>query len=226
MAKSVDPASDARRPLDALRLELLAPTLEAVAFDGFTRTALKRGAEAAGRDALCAATAWPNGVDDVIAFWSREADTFAVSALAARAREDLRIRDRVTLGVASRIDYFEPHKEAARRAASALAFPYRHALAARLVWRSADAIWRALGDPSTDFNYYSKRAILSGVISSTQARWLADDTTDSAETGEFLRARIENVMAFEKFKARLKPFDPADLIGGLAKMRYPGAARE
>ncbi|MFZ5615758.1 MAG: COQ9 family protein, partial [Pseudomonadota bacterium] len=86
--------------------------------------------------------------------------------------------------------------------------------------------WRAIGDPSTDFNFYSKRAILSGVLSSTMARWFADETEGETATKEFLRARIENVMQFEKLKAKAREsgFDPEGVFGWLAKMRYPGAA--
>ncbi len=80
-----------------------------------------------------------------------------------------------------------------------------------------------MGDPSTDFNFYSKRAILSGVWSTTFARWLGDDSEDEAATKEFLAARIDNVMQFEKFKARLRDtgFDPEGMFGWLAKARYP-----
>ena len=40
---------------------------------------------------------------------------------------------------------------------------------------------------------------------STYARWFSDDSADHDDTWAFLDARIENVMQFEKFKARLKP---------------------
>jgi ubiquinone biosynthesis protein COQ9 len=93
-----------------------------------------------------------------------------------------------------------------------------------LVWRTADRIWRALGDTSTDGNYYSKRAILSGVIASTYARWFADESPDHEATWTFLDARIANVMQFEKFKAQLKPLSEGvqTAIGVAARFRYPG----
>ena len=83
-------------------------------------------------------------------------------------------------------------------------------------------IWRALGDSSTDENYYSKRAILAGVIASTAARWMLDDSADGAPTWAFLDARIENVMQFERFKTRLKPlgFIGLQALAALAATRY------
>ena len=64
-------------------------------------------------------------------------------------------------------------------------------------------MWRAVGDTSTDFNFYTKRLILAGVYTSTLMRWFTDDSESEASTFEFLDARIENVMQFEKFKAEV-----------------------
>jgi ubiquinone biosynthesis protein COQ9 len=104
----------------------------------------------------------------------------------------------------------------------ALSNPLRAPEAARLVWRTADRIWRALGDKSSDENFYSKRAILSGVLASTYTRWFADTSPDHADTWSFLDDRIENVMQFEKFKARLKPVSEAarSAVGLAARLRY------
>ncbi len=78
------------------------------------------------------------------------------------------------------------------------------ALAAKLMYRSVDAMWRAVGDSSTDFNFYTKRGILAGVYGATLLRWFNDSSEDETVTTEFLAARIENVMQFEKFKAQAK----------------------
>ena len=99
---------------------------------------------------------------------------------------------------------------------------------ARLIWRTADRIWRGLGDQSTDYNYYTKRATLSGVWSSTFARWLGDESEGFQRTHDFLDDRIENVMEIEKAKAKWRELgiDPGKFISGrllpgLAKLRYP-----
>jgi ubiquinone biosynthesis protein COQ9 len=104
----------------------------------------------------------------------------------------------------ARLVALKPHKEAARRAAAMLSLPMHAALGAKLAWRTVDAMWRAAGDTATDFNFYTKRGILAGVYGSTAMRWFNDDSADEAATREFLAARIENVMQFEKFKAKAK----------------------
>lgn len=215
--------ADFSDPFDAIRARLLTPALEAAAFDGFTPLMLRRAAERAGVSEAEAAAAFPTGVIGLVEYWSHEADKASAAALKSEAAKALKIREKVALGVEARIDYLRPHKEAARRAAAWLALPMNAATGARLLWNASDAIWRGLDDKSTDFNFYSKRTILSGVLSSTLARWFADDGEGETATKEFLRARIENVMQFEKLKAKVRDagFDPEGMWGWLAKMRYP-----
>jgi ubiquinone biosynthesis protein COQ9 len=210
-------------PFDPVRDAILAEALKGAAFDGFTPLALERAATDAGRSKAELAAAFPRGAIDLLRWWSVKADDAAAAGAGEQREPPMKIREKVAAGVEARLAFLRPHKEAARRAAAFLALPHNAPEAARLVWASADAIWRAMGDPSTDFNFYSKRAILSGVLSSTFARWLADDSEDEAATRAFLAARIDNVMQFEKFKARARDsgFDPEGMFGWLAKMRYP-----
>ena len=64
-------------------------------------------------------------------------------------------------------------------------------------------LWRVAGDMATDFNHYSKRAILLGVYGATSLVFLDDDSADYAQTRLFLDRRIDEVMRFEKWKADL-----------------------
>ena len=114
------------------------------------------------------------------------------------------MRDRLTAAVRARIEVLAPHRQAARRAAAFLAIPQNAPLAARLTMKSVDAMWRAAGDSSSDFSYYTKRATLAGVYASTLAYWFSDASEGSSATWTFLDNRIDNVMQFEKLKGRAK----------------------
>lgn len=149
--------------------------------------------------------ACPRGAFDLFGAFAARADATMLVELARLDLAKMRYRERVKAAVQVRLEAQAPHKQAARAMTRALASPLRAPEAARLLWRTADRIWRALGDTSTDGNFYSKRAILSGVLASTYARWFSDDSDGCEATWAFLDARIENVMQFEKFKARLKP---------------------
>jgi ubiquinone biosynthesis protein COQ9 len=189
---------------------------------GWTETAFR----AACRDVQVgegeALVACPRGATDLFDAFAERADEAMLEALAELDLPAMRIREKVRAAVQLRLEAQAPYKEAARAMTRALSNPLRAPEAARLVWRTADRIWRALGDKSTDENFYTKRAILSGVLASTYARWFSDNTPDHRETWAFLDDRIENVMQFEKFKARLKPVSEAarTAVGVVARVRY------
>jgi len=124
--------------------------------------------------------------------------------LAAMDLKAMKIRARIATAVMTRLAILKPHKQAARRAAALLSLPMHARLGAKLVYHTVDVMWRAAGDTSTDFNFYTKRGILAGVYGATAMRWFNDTSEDETQTSEFLAARIENVMQFEKFKAKAK----------------------
>jgi len=124
--------------------------------------------------------------------------------LAAMDLPKMKVRERIAAAVLARLSVLKSDKEAARRAGATLSLPMHAALAAKLLYHSVDAMWRAVGDTSTDFNFYTKRGILAGVYGSTLLRWFNDTSENESATQDFLAARIENVMQFEKFKAEAK----------------------
>lgn len=213
----------AENPFQEVRAAILPQALSLAVFEGFTASMLDEAAEFAGVETAQLKAAFPAGVKDLLAFWTEEANEICQARALEADFADLKIREKVAALVLARLDHLEPNKEAARRAGAFLAIPGNHALGARLAWSASDAIWRALNDPSTDFNYYSKRAILTGVWTSTLAFWFSDDSEDMENTRRFLDARIANVMQIEKAKAQFKKMgiDPAAPISWLAKLRYP-----
>lgn len=190
----------------AKKSALLAAALKTVVFDGWCDDLPLRAARAANIPAAEATRLFPEGTAGLYAFFSAEADRAAVKNAASAMASATRIRDKVTLGVRARLDYLEPHKEAVRRAL--LEKPQGlHLLQRqlpRLVWNSADAIWMAAGDTATDYNRYTKRFLLSGVISAVTLYWLNDTSDGHEKTLDFLDDRIENVMTFGKVIAKIK----------------------
>jgi ubiquinone biosynthesis protein COQ9 len=194
-AKAEAPRDDA-----VLKEAVLAAALPHAAFDGFTDAVLQNaGAEASASKAELARL-FENGPLSLVEYYSEWADDRMVAGLGDIG--SLKIRARIAACVKARLAALAPNKEAARRAAAALSLPMNATLGARLVYRTVDAMWRAAGDTSTDFNFYTKRGILAGVYGSTAMRWFT--TEDEAVVDEFLAARIENVMQFEKFKSKAK----------------------
>ena len=60
----------------------------------------------------------------------------------------------------------------------------------------------AAGDTSTDYNFYSKRALLAGVYSATLLYWLNDKSEGYEATWAFLERRVADVLKVPKVMAR------------------------
>ena len=188
-------------------------------------TVSTRACADAGIDKGQARLACPRGSLDLIVRWSRRLDRAVVAAVRDADIKSMKIRERVRFGVMARLEAIGTHEEAARRARSRLMLPDAASEAPQLLWATADTIWRAIGDTSTDVNFYSKRTILAGVYGSTLSSWLNEADTEKQEAQAFLDRRIQNVMDFEKTKANIAKLtaELPDLAGLLGKLRHgPG----
>ncbi len=194
--------------LKAERAAILAAALTHAPFDGWTAALLNRAAGEAGFDKTMALRAYPGGVSELIDAFVADSDARMVAALAARDLADVRLRDRVAAAVRLRLEQNAPYREAIRRAVAVHWRPGHGAAALRGVYRTVDAIWRAIGDTSTDFNFYTKRGLLAGVYGATLLYWLDDTSEDCADTWSFLDRRIEDIMRIQKARGRL------DKLGG------------
>jgi ubiquinone biosynthesis protein COQ9 len=202
-SKAKKPRSKKPRDDAEVRRAIFEEALPRLTEEGFTEKTLNYAAASADVDAGTLARLFPRGGQDLAEAFSEWADVAMDGTLRNTPLSDMKIRERIKAAVNARIAAMRPYKDAARRAAAFLSLPQNTGLAATLLWRTADRMWRAAGDTSTDFNFYTKRAILMGVYSSTLLRWFTDDSADEKDTFEFLDARIENVMQFEKFKAEV-----------------------
>lgn len=193
----------AHMTLDELRIALAPHLAPNAAFDGWGAKAVEAAADAIGADHDVARLAVPGSAIDMIDLWFAGIDRRMAEALPPETLGAMKIRAKITALVEARLDALAPHREALRRAVAILAMPQNAARAARLGWRSADAMWRLAGDTATDYNHYTKRAMLGGIYAATIAVFLNDESNGQAETRAFLARRIENIMQFEKAKAKL-----------------------
>ena len=199
---------------------VLDQALKLVPHEGWTSRMTTLAGKAAGLSAGETELLLPQGPADLAALLSRRHDARALEALAALDPAALKIRERIARGVAARIDAAMADEAAVRRLNGWFAFPQNMGLGGRLTWESADRIWRWAGDVATDENHYSKRVLLAGILSGALAIRLSSGA-EAAKT--FTDRRIENVMAFEKWKATTR-FRPQEMISkfaeSLGRMRF------
>ena len=209
--------------LDELRAALAERLPEEAAFEGWTEKALDAAAARIGVPADRARLAFAGGGGQMVDAWFASVDRHMADALPPEKLAEMRVRDRITQLVLARLALVAPYREALRRALAVLAMPHHIAMGTAIGWRAAETMWRLAGDNSTGFAHYTKRMTLLGVYGATLLAFIDDESEEYAETRAFLDRRIDDVMKFEKFKARLKPdsdrhFSIARFFG---RLRYP-----
>lgn len=185
-----------------IRDDILDALLPAVAFDGWTMQAARHAADQAGYGPDMADAVFPAGADDLVGHFADRADREMLAALGNGA--DLKVRERIGAAVRARITWLLHRKEAEREAVAYWMRPLRKYKGAKIVWRTADRIWDWAGDTATDYNRYTKRTLLSGVIATTTMYWLRDEARNLDNTFAFLDRRIENVLQLGKVIGKFK----------------------
>lgn len=196
-----------------IRDRILAATLPHVALDGWTQRSLAAGLEDAGLPRDLALRAFPGGMSEVVRHWSGLGDRRMAEAWEQRDWEAVRLRERVAAAIRIRIEVDAAHREAVRRALSFLALPQNAEVAANCLRDTVNAIWYTVGDRSTDYTYYTKRALVAAVYGATVLYWLNDHSEGAEETWAFLDRRLDDAMKIPRLQSRV--------TGALARLAGP-----
>jgi ubiquinone biosynthesis protein COQ9 len=188
-----------------------------VAFDGWSKRALRAGVADAGMPADEAELLFPLGTVDMIETFSDLADRNMEAAAASLPQT--KVSARVRAVIALRLEQNRPYKEAVRRALAILALPQNARAAAGCSARTVDTIWHAAGDRSADFSWYTKRAILGVVYSATVLYWLRDMSEDDSDTLAFLDRRLAGIGQITRIRKRAERL--LDRLPKPPRLRFP-----
>ncbi|MBX2834968.1 MAG: COQ9 family protein [Micavibrio sp.] len=181
--------------------EIVLAFAEDVPFDGWGWASVCSAAERVGHSRGMARAVFPREMRDVRKHFSGLADRKMIEALKDINKDDMPVRERVRIALLMRFEFLSPYKDAVRQSMQSFLLPTRKPAGAKMVWGTADVIWDWVGDNATDYNRYTKRGLLSGIIISSTFYWLNEE---GADLDEFIGRRIENVMTIGKFLGRFK----------------------
>lgn len=184
---------------------LITAALKQIVFEGWGIAAFDKAEQAQGWKKGTYAAYFPGGMQDFVRAFHRWVDGKMLRQLEAQSDfADAKVREKIHRCVMARLAVLTPYREAVRRLVHHQLLPWNKPLALASVAGAADAMWKAAGDRSTDYNFYTKRALLAGVYAATLNYWLRDESDDFSQTADFLRRRIDNVLKFGQMVDGLK----------------------
>jgi ubiquinone biosynthesis protein COQ9 len=210
--------------LDTARTAILDVALTYVPDQGWTQSVLDRAIADTGTDAPLAQRAYPKGPIGLIEAFHARADEAMKTELARHDLATIKFRDRIALAVRIRLQALEPHRPAAKRALAMQSLPTNLPGAMAAAYRTADTIWHAIGDTSSDFSFYTKRTLVAGIIITTTLVWQSDETEEFIATSEFLERRISDVLRIGKTRGKLESV-AANLYANLSTSFSPVGLR-
>ncbi|KAF0695264.1 Aste57867_13906 [Aphanomyces stellatus] len=172
---------------------ILTNALRHVQTTGWSVESLGSGARDAGYPSV-AHGMFPRGPIELVEYFMDDVQRQVQDKLALET-EDLPVTDRLKRGIQLRLQILAPFIGVWPQAMALGALPQNAPTTVKKLAEMVDDIWVYAGDRSTDMSWYTKRAVLTGVYTSTELFMLTDQSPNYEETWRFLDRRIEEAVA-------------------------------
>uniref|UniRef100_A0A3Q2QZT9 Ubiquinone biosynthesis protein n=1 Tax=Fundulus heteroclitus TaxID=8078 RepID=A0A3Q2QZT9_FUNHE len=185
---------------EQLQAQILAAALEFVPLYGWSMEAIAAGAESLGLSSASTGM-FPNGSGDLVLHFISQCNSKLTEILAEQHNqvqlgqaERKKTADFLRDAVETRLRMYIPYIETWPQAMSILLLPHNIPDSLKHLSTMVDDIWYYAGDRSTDMNWYTKRAVLTGLYNTTELVMLQDSSPDFKDTWAFLDNRIQDVV--------------------------------
>ncbi|XP_008295028.1 ubiquinone biosynthesis protein COQ9, mitochondrial [Stegastes partitus] len=185
---------------EQLQARILTAALEFVPQHGWSMEAIAAGAETLGLSSASSGMFY-NGAGDLVLHFIAQCNSQLTEILAEQHNqiqlgqaEQKKTADFLREAVETRLRMYIPYMETWPQAMSILLLPHNIPDSLKHLSSMVDDIWYYAGDRSTDMNWYTKRAVLTGIYNTTELVMLQDSSPDFQDTWSFLDNRIQDVV--------------------------------
>ncbi|TWW76494.1 DNA-directed RNA polymerase II subunit RPB3 [Takifugu flavidus] len=185
---------------EQLQARILNAALEFVPLHGWSAEAIAAGAETLGLSSASSGM-FSNGAGDLVLHFITQCNSKLTEILAEQHKqiqlgqtEPKKTADFLRDAVETRLRMYIPYIESWPQAMSILLLPHNIPDSLKHLSNLVDDIWYYAGDRSTDMNWYTKRAALTGIYNTTELVMLQDSSPDFQDTWNFLDNRIQDVV--------------------------------
>ena len=174
-----------------MKEKLFSALLTHVPFDGWSHSALRHAAKEVGMDMALACDYFPDALT-MIDHHHRLIDGAMIIP------DQGGISAKVRAAILSRFDYVWHDREAVRRGVNFLSLPPNLYAATKMSYRSADAIWTAVGSYDRGFDWATKRTSLVAIYSATLLFWLSETGQDRLALEAYLDRQLSRLLKVMK----------------------------
>ncbi|KAM9754815.1 ubiquinone biosynthesis protein COQ9, mitochondrial isoform 2-T2 [Menidia menidia] len=185
---------------EQLQARILTAALEFVPQHGWSMEAIAAGAESLGLSSASTGMFY-NGAGDLVLHFIAHCNSQLTEGLAEQHNqvqlgqaEKKKTADFLRDAVETRLRMYIPYMETWPQAMSILLLPHNIPDSLKHLSTLVDDIWYYAGDRSTDMNWYTKRAVLTGIYNTTELVMIQDSSPDYQDTWSFLENRIQDVV--------------------------------
>ena len=130
-----------------------------------------------------------------------------------------RVHERIRELIILRLKIMLKEKKLITKTFLHLLLPNNHNIACKNLYKTVDQIWFLAGDNSTDFNFYSKRLILSTIYTAIMIHFINNDNLD--ETIELLNEKLKKASIIPKLKNKIKNISESIFKTIKIKRKFP-----
>ncbi|XP_070686877.1 ubiquinone biosynthesis protein COQ9, mitochondrial isoform X1 [Pempheris klunzingeri] len=185
---------------EQLQARILTAALEFVPLHGWSMEAIASGAETLGLSSASTGMFY-NGAGDLVLHFITQCNSQLTEILAEQHKqvhlgqaEPKKTADFLRDAVETRLRMHIPYIDSWPQAMSILLLPHNIPNSLKHLSTLVDDIWYYAGDRSTDMDWYTKRAALTGIYNTTELVMLQDSSPDFQDTWNFLDNRIQDVV--------------------------------
>ncbi|XP_029289922.1 ubiquinone biosynthesis protein COQ9, mitochondrial [Cottoperca gobio] len=185
---------------EQLQARILTAALEFVPLHGWSVEAIAAAAETLGLSSASTGMFY-NGAGDLVLHFIAQCNSQLTDVLAEQHNQvqlgqadPKKTADFLRDAVETRLRMYIPYIETWPQAMSILLLPHNIPDSLKHLSTLVDDMWYYAGDRSTDMNWYTKRAALTGIYNTTELVMLQDSSPDFQDSWNFLDNRIQDVV--------------------------------
>jgi ubiquinone biosynthesis protein COQ9 len=175
-----------------MKHKIMLSVIEILPYEAFDSNIISKACSNIGLEPQYADLFFANGRMEILEIFRDHIDSLMLKRIEQELTQELGITARIYDAIKIRLELITEHKLAISKITSFFMIPWNHPKLYPYTWHSMNLIWKAAGkDKSTDFNYYTKRGLLTAAYCSTILYWLSDDSEGHQDTYDFLRRELK-----------------------------------